>query len=376
MGTVRDCGERRTRRLIRRQYRYGVTLLGVVAALTIPASAPADPPTITPPADVTVEATSAAGAIVDYRLPSASDDNGAPTVQCDPPPGSLFAIGRSTVRCSAIDKVTGEGTVVSFIVRVTARAQERASSGGVQAKLFYVKPRGEVPSSFKNFRIQISRGGMLLVDATVPAYPTHRDYGVQPAGYGERRSVFVRDLDGDGEPEVLLDLYWGGAHCCFWSRIYRYDTAAARYRVSLHFWGDPSYHLGNMDADGQPEFVTADDRFAYRFTAFAFSGMPIQLWSYRSDKFTNVTRRFPKLVAKDATHQWRAYLGSRKYHETRGFLAAWAADEYSLGHSQEVERTLAGLIQHGDVVGSPRQDPHTFVRILKRFLRSTGYIRG
>jgi hypothetical protein len=361
--------------VIRGQYRYAVALVGALAGLAIAGTAQGDPPTITPPADLTVEANSAQGAIVDYRLPAASDDNGAPSVECDPPPGSLFSIGRSIVRCSAIDTVTGEGTVVSFIVRVVPRAQQRASSGGVEARLFYVKPRGDLPKSFKNFRILITRGGVLLVDAPVPPHPTHPDYGVVPAGYGERRSIFVSELDGDGEPEVLLDLYWGGAHCCFWSRIYRYDARAARYRVSLHFWGDPYYRLRDVDADGKPEFVTADDRFAYRFTAFAFSGLPIQLWSYRAGRFTNVTRRFPKLVANDATRQWRSYLNSRKYHETLGFVAAWAADEYSLGHRRMVERTLTRLIARGDLEASPPQDPRSFVRALKRFLRSTGYIR-
>jgi hypothetical protein len=31
----------------------------------------------------------------------------------------------------------------------------------------------------------------------------------------------VRDLDGDGEPEVLVDFYWGGVHCCFYTDVYR-----------------------------------------------------------------------------------------------------------------------------------------------------------
>jgi hypothetical protein len=175
---------------------------------------------------------------------------------------------------------------------------------------------------------------------------------------------------------VLLDLYSGGAHCCFSSRIYRYDSAAARYRVSLHSWGDPSYRLHDVDSDGRPEFVTADDRFAYRFASFAFSGMPIQIWSYRTGKFTNVTRHFPKLIAKDATLHWRSYLHNRGYSETQGFLAAWAADEYSLGHGHKVERTLTRLIPRGDLAGYPPRDPHSFIRVLKRFLRSTGYMRG
>jgi hypothetical protein len=174
---------------------------------------------------------------------------------------------------------------------------------------------------------------------------------------------------------VLLDLYSGGAHCCFSSRIYRYDASATRYRVSTRSWGNPAYRLRDLNGDRKPEFVTADDRFAYRFASFASAGLPIKIWSYRAGTFTNVTRKFAKLVANDAAQQWRSYLNSRGY-ETRGFIAAWAADEYSLGHGRKVDRTLTALIPRGDLAGYPPRDPRSFVRILKRYLRSTGYSHG
>src|SRR5262249_20088361 len=56
------------------------------------------------PPDVTVDATSPAGALVTYNNPTASDESLATvTVNCLPASGSTFAIGNTTVTCIATD---------------------------------------------------------------------------------------------------------------------------------------------------------------------------------------------------------------------------------------------------------------------------------
>jgi hypothetical protein len=56
------------------------------------------------PSNVTVDATSAAGAVVTYTKPAASDESLATvTVSCLPASGSTFAIGDTTVTCAAAD---------------------------------------------------------------------------------------------------------------------------------------------------------------------------------------------------------------------------------------------------------------------------------
>ena len=61
------------------------------------------PPTLSQPADLTVQATSTSGAIVQYPLPSATDAvDGSPVVTCEPGPGQ-FPIGTATVTCTAVD---------------------------------------------------------------------------------------------------------------------------------------------------------------------------------------------------------------------------------------------------------------------------------
>ena len=124
------------------------------------------------------------------------------------------------------------------------------------------------------------------------------------------RPVTVRDLDGDGEPEVLIDLFTGGAHCCFYTVILRYDGGT--YRGTVAFWGDPDYSLrADLDRDGRPELVTADDRFAYAFTFYAASVLPIRIESYDHGTLTDVTSRFPSLVRAEAASLCAEYLKER-----------------------------------------------------------------
>lgn len=56
------------------------------------------------PSDVTVNATSPAGAMVNYATPAATDEDlSTVSVGCVPAPGSTFAIGMTTVTCTATD---------------------------------------------------------------------------------------------------------------------------------------------------------------------------------------------------------------------------------------------------------------------------------
>jgi len=82
---------------------------------------PADttPPTVTPPADITVEATSSSGAVVNYPPATATDDvevTVGPT--CTPASGSTFVIGDTIVTCTAEDAAGNIGSA-TFTISVT-----------------------------------------------------------------------------------------------------------------------------------------------------------------------------------------------------------------------------------------------------------------
>jgi hypothetical protein len=77
-------------------------------------------PNLTVPTARTAVATSASGAVVTYAAPTATDlVDGSVPASCDKPSGSVFALGATTVTCTAKDKAGNVGTE-TFTVTVTA----------------------------------------------------------------------------------------------------------------------------------------------------------------------------------------------------------------------------------------------------------------
>ena len=76
------------------------------------------PPSITPPANVTVSNDlDQAGAVVNYPAPTASDNAPGVTTSCSPASGSFFPLGTTTVNCTATD-ASGNTAPASFTVTV------------------------------------------------------------------------------------------------------------------------------------------------------------------------------------------------------------------------------------------------------------------
>ena len=80
------------------------------------------------PATITINATSPHGAVVTYTPPTAVDESGdspAPTVSCTPASGATFAIGTTTVTCTASDSDdTNSPVSASFTVTVKGAAAQ------------------------------------------------------------------------------------------------------------------------------------------------------------------------------------------------------------------------------------------------------------
>ena len=84
---------------------------------SIPHASDTTPPTLSMPAAVVVEATSAAGAAVGFTVTATDDVDPNPTVVCTPPSGSVFPLGVTTVGCTATDG-SGNSASGSFTVAV------------------------------------------------------------------------------------------------------------------------------------------------------------------------------------------------------------------------------------------------------------------
>lgn len=251
--------------------------------------------------------------------------------------------------------------VLTSVAAAAPLKTKTARLGAVHAKITWQPVRFNIQA--KRVHLVIGRRGRTLVDRKLgPAVPW---------------AIRVRDLDGNGEPEVIADFFTGGAHCCLFSEIYRYTGSG--YVAVRHMWGDPFYRLRDLGRDGKLEFVTGDDHFAYAFTSYAGSALPLQVWSYRAGHMADVTRSFPALVRNDAATLWKAYERERTGEDAdvRGVLAAWMADQYLLGQQDAGWGTMQEINANGELDGDtiwPIGD--AYLAKLRKFLVSHGYGKG
>lgn len=265
--------------------------------------------------------------------------------------------------------------VICLIAAPAALAKtETASAGSVTATFTF---QGKYPN-YSGQRLEISQGGAVYYNEPV----TSKFCGDECAPYSAvtgKSAVSVVDLEHDGQPDVVLDLYSGGAHCCTIVQIFSLDPGTMSYVETETNFGDPLTRIVDLRHNGRLEFLTGDDAFAYEFTDYAGSGLPIQILRFTGGGFLDVTRNYPRLVAKDAAFWLKAYknLASDRYQDSVGVIAAWAADEELLGRAKLVNTYLAQQAKLGHLNSAlyPQASGERFIVKLKRFLRAHGYLR-
>jgi hypothetical protein len=249
---------------------------------------------------------------------------------------------------------------------------ETAAAGAVSATFTY---RDVGHGQWKDLRLQITRGGAPAYDG-VPGGEACKAPYCAPDTFRGSPALKVADIDGDGEPEVLVDLFTGGAHCCVLAQVLRWDGTA--YATTQRDFADFGYTLQPAAAPGAPAiFATGDARFAYAFASFADSAFPVRLLTLTAGVWKDVTGAHPDALQADATRWMKRYRQRRNGKVSLGMLAAWAADEYRLGHATKVKAFLATELRAGRLQGDrywPRGK--AFVTTLERRLRVWGYAAG
>ncbi|MDH2904239.1 MAG: hypothetical protein PXZ08_09880 [Actinomycetota bacterium] len=255
-------------------------------------------------------------------------------------------------------------------------ATRTVSAGGLTATFTY---QGSLPLP-RYLHLTLSQNGQVFYDRPVHSKWCGENCAPNLIAPASTLLHLVR-LQQHGPLSVVLDLYSGGAHCCTIEQAFTFSFQSNARRVHMveHNFGDPSVNLARIGPRGTYDFVSADDRFAYEFTDYAASGLPIEILSVAHNSFRNVTRSFPQLIARDAA-QWMSDFkaqASSHYQDTVGLVAAWAADEDLLGHSVAVSNFLATQARAGHLNSalSPiNPSGQKFVAALQRFLRKAGYV--
>jgi hypothetical protein len=169
-------------------------------------------------------------------------------------------VGRSyRRRTSLLIALVVTTTLVVFGPGNASADVQTASSGSTTAELSYTKSG----SGFANVRETIIRGGSTLLDQ--PAGTSSTCQGCQPSvpEFLGRSAVQVLQLDASPDPEVVFDLFTGGAHCCFYSQIFGYLPGGNTYAGITQEWFDPGYRFEDLSGDGVPEFVSGLRRTGY-----------------------------------------------------------------------------------------------------------------
>jgi hypothetical protein len=271
----------------------------------------------------------------------------------------MRAMGSALRRTSSI-ALAALAAICACAPATAGAATQSAQAGNVSATFTF---QGTF-ASYSGLRLQITRAGAVVYDQPVTSTFCGQYCGPgKPPGV-KGSSVHVLDLAHDGNLDVVLDLYSGGAHCCTIEEVFSYDATTNTYSEVEHNFGNYGDVLKDISHDGRTEFIGADDAFAYLYTSFAGSGLPIRIFSFTGGKFVPVTRSYPALIRKDAANWLRYY--KRNIPNGEGLIAAWAADEFNLGKVALVKRTLATEVRR-------RHLPRSFPRRLVRDLRKFGY---
>jgi hypothetical protein len=248
------------------------------------------------------------------------------------------------------------------------------SSGDVAATLSYELNTGSSgAATYSSEHLQISKAGTSYYDAPLHSSACQNECALEVGANG---ALTLADLEGNGQPDVILRLNSGGAHCCNTLQIFSFDPDVTTLRETEHDFGDPGADLRDLAGNGQLEFLSGDDRFAYEFAPYAYSPLPLQIWQLREGQFLDVTRNFPQQLTTDASRQFRLFLFNRHLGLGLGCLAAWAADEELLGHGRAVTALLARELHRHNLRSRESLSPggSAFVKKLESFLKKSGYI--
>jgi hypothetical protein len=116
------------------------------------------------------------------------------------------------------------------------------------------------------------------------------------------------DLNADGYPELVVETYSGGAHCCFGTQVFSLKPGAP-----VLILQKPESNAGgyfeNLGTDTVSEFITYDDSFAYQYCPYAAGVLVkvIMVYDPGQDRYLPASQRFPEQYAEElATHEERA----------------------------------------------------------------------
>jgi hypothetical protein len=278
----------------------------------------------------------------------------------------------------AVMVVAGAGAALALADSDQFPAGSQSRTGGPVAATLSWSAGADGPS---NPMLKITRDGVVAFDQPV-ADVVCATCEFSVLGNSD---VKIADLDGDGEPEVLIHSLTGIVDGLVNLGIYRYDPATGSYdrfvtQIPLHA-DEINSEVRDFHHDGHYVIVGGDMRFAKRFAGEVTWYPPI-IYAYSAPggtpTLTDVTRKYPEPVRSDAalaldavTHPDAGEFGTLEAEINHGIMADYVADEYELGHGAAALKELDTQIKLGRL-GGPKS-AHAYRVKLLALLHTLGY---
>ncbi|MGH2867559.1 MAG: hypothetical protein ACRDNK_08325 [Solirubrobacteraceae bacterium] len=267
----------------------------------------------------------------------------------------------------------GLALALTAVLAASAVAATVSSQGvaaaGLKAVFSYV---GQTPNVHGG-HLKITQGSHVLYSRPVTAKLCGHRCGPAAVGHNAK-SIGIAALQPLRPANVILELFSGGANCCFIDQVFSYDPSHKTFVKTEHYFGNAGALIKPIGPHHRFEFRSANPAFQFVFTDGADSGEPLQIWQFADRAFADVTRSYPGLIRKDAARWFKFF--KRDLSNGVGLIAAWAADEELLGQDAFVQSVLATQANQGHLRagnGGGNVSGHAFIAKLNRFLVKQGY---
>ncbi|MGB3200722.1 MAG: hypothetical protein WBA99_07460 [Nodosilinea sp.] len=195
--------------------------------------------------------------------------------------------------------------------------------------------------------------------------------------------IELMDLDSNGMPEVVVQTFTGGAHCCLAYTTYSWQDEQFT-PIYFGYLDGGGGEFIDLNSDGLMEFVTLDNAFFYSFSSYAGSYPPSVILTYDNGEYRDTTTEFTNYL-EDMAAGMRFTIEDPEFAnrgDNNGVLAGYVAQSIRLGQYRDAwqymlahyNRTDDWGLQiyndNGDVV----EEYADFPTALHAFLKDLGYL--
>jgi hypothetical protein len=222
-----------------------------------------------------------------------------------------------------------------------------------------------------NTRLTILRGGAAVFNSTIP-----KVCGTRCSRYiAETDGFQLNDLDGDGEPEVVVIANPGD--CCAQTlAIYGFSAATGTYTELTQDMGEASLSIKDTDGKGSDEIVTNDERFKNLVRGHSSLFFPPRIFGYEhgaaGPRLVDRTRSSLSVV-REAASDLRYLLKDLKDADSfsKMYVGSYVAEEFMLGRGKVGMKEFDRQAKRGTLGNA--KSVKTFRKRLLHLLDQYGY---